>query len=379
MASEDEAIALVMKIGEAGIGSAEKLIELLFNTINAARGYRNGYYGPREDGIIKKGVKAGAHAAKEAAGDAISERVAGVGSSGIVSTRKLRRMANATGDSLQQFALDEKMLPEEINTLNRECAKRGLAMAQTVNPDGAVSLIMRAKDFDLAADTLVHVGIAQFGMSSEAFKGAGAIKRDDEGGIPDRFDLRGYSFERDDDGAWKAPVVEDGKPTREVIEVSVGRGGDDASWRITKNGETLREGRVAPMGEGDLGRDASGEVVLAVDGKPANFVVGGSISRPSDEARSFGGHGIESAVQAADYALSVSRHPSEPIRSMAANVQATEAVRKNPTAGATGTERRREAPASNYKRAEEAAARTARTANRRGPNEAQSQAKGAHR
>ena len=374
MAAEDEAVALVMKIGEAGVGSVEKLIELMFATISAARGYRNGYYGMKEDGFIKKGVKGVAGGARDAAIDTVSEHLVGAGESGVVSARKLRRMARASGDSLQQFTLDEKMLPDEVAMLNRECAKRGLAIAQTVNPDGAVSLILRAKDFDLAADTLVHVGISQFGMSPESFRDdAGRIARNADGSLPDAFEARGYRFERDEDG-WKAPVMEDGKPTREVIEVRPGRDDDEASWRITRNGEALHEGRVAPMGEVDLGRDANGAVALATDGKPANFVVGGDIAHPSDDMRSIGGRGIETAVQAADYSLSVARHPSESIRAVAEGARQTEGMRANPTAGATG---KRAAPLANYKAAEAAAIRTADAKNRRGRAEGPSKA--AHR
>lgn len=376
MAAEDEALALVMKIGEAGVGSIEKLIELMFATVNAARGYRNGYYGKREDGFIKKGVKGVASGARDAAVDAVSERVVGVGESGVVNTRKLRRMARMSGDALQQFTLDERMLPEELAKLNSECAKRGLAIAETVNPDGAVSLIIRAKDFDLAADTLVHVGISQFGMSPDAFKeDAGSVARDEKGAVADKFDARGYSFERDDD-SWKASVIDGGKATREVIEVTPGRSDDEASWKVTKNGQTLHEGRVAPMGEGDLGRDAAGAVVLASDGKPANFVIGGDIAHPSDEVRSVGGRGIERAIQAADYAISVDRHPSAEIASVADAARKTEGLRRNPTAGADA---KREAPIGNYKKAEQAARRTADASNRRGPAEPQSQSRGVRR
>lgn len=126
MAEEEEALRIVLEITQAMMPAAREIVLLGARALTKAGGVA-------------------VHAAGRAANEAVS-MVDGLGTKGVISTRKLR----SHGDQISVVDCADAYNREDIKQLAEECRKMGLGFSVTERPEtGNLCILFKAKDAEM--------------------------------------------------------------------------------------------------------------------------------------------------------------------------------------------------------------------------------------
>lgn len=365
MAAEDEAVQMAIRTGEAVAGSAEKLISLLFQIIEAARRSRGET--SSGDGVLMKAAKGGS--------DLVDRHLLnGHGNLGDASRRAVFEDAEAHGDGIKAIPVLEYngaggKLPDDVKLLRDELKKYGVKFNILTRAcgDGKSEAVVTigARNLSLLQESLRAVGLKSFDMDASAFQvpaeKAGAADTAETvdtaeaaPGYPDEFLCGRYTLTKSeaDENTWTSVCPDDERVKLTfALDPETGRVRYDAK----RNGETLCRGLAEPVSEADWVRDEAGEPILGDDGLPRIFCRrlgdGSESSYPAVP-----GAEIPCAVMAADYRLSCAGRGQDEREAVERDVKGMREVLGKDSAGADAAP----SPTENFGKAQAAAKRPER-------------------
>lgn len=252
---EDEAIQMAVHVGDVCVTSIGRLLEVLLRAVESYKQSRYGYdpYGQKQDGVVKSAAKAAGSAISGAA----TAHMDGVGSVGFVKNKDLGDDITFI-DASDIFDNDEsgRLTPESAKAwkaFRQACIDNGIGVSITrgIPGSGDIRIGVSGKNAALLADSLRKAGIELIDHKAVDASDVPSVSKQEgikrvRGEYPASFRFGGLDFERDPEAVatW---VASDARDARKKIAVT-DMGDGSATWRITRNGNELANGKVTPLG-----------------------------------------------------------------------------------------------------------------------------------